>query len=676
LSYRTKIVCALFVAATLSTPCLIAQEATPTATPEPHGEVLFQSHGEPPPEEKRTQPVLPFEGAAPTSKDPELTDVERSALSITSYDLDARLKPADAHLSLRADIVLRNNGTAPLTRVALQISSTLIWDSVSLMSETGMRKLVFAQHLIDTDADHTGKASEAILTLPVALAPGSSVHLDVFYAGAIPQDATRLTRIGASPGQAEDTDWDAIGGEGALGAALRGFGNVLWYPVAAPQLFLGDGAKLFQAIAATRFAEQETAIHLHLAIEYAGEPPVAAYFCGRRQPLVAIPDDPNLPVANGSGIATADFAAEPLGPRLPSLFVVDHAEQLIAPLPPLNSPGAPMLAVETTDDAALPGPSAELIKLADSAQTIAPLLQVWFGPRPLSTLTVLDQRDPDAQPFEDGPLLVAPVAALASSSSSGALAHSLTHAFVQTGQPWMDEGLAQFMALLWTESQKGRDAALAEYHELLRPLALAEIAPAKPAADGDTDGAADGRKGEPIITASDELYYRRKSAAVFWMLRGIVGDEALAQALAAWRTQPVLYTPPEEQATAFEVLLEKTSGKDLAWFFSDWVLHDRGLPDLSIAAVEPRQLPAGKGHDSGWLVAVTVRNEGAAAADVPLFIYSDKLSTNQRLRIPGFSTITERVIVGAVPTQVVVGDGIMPEMRTSVHTRDVVAKTE
>jgi hypothetical protein len=654
------------MAATFCAVSLVAQE--PAATPEPqqpHGEVLFQSHGDPPPsppEEKRTQPRLTPDG-------PEFTDTERSAVSVDAYDLDARMKPATSHLSMRAGITVRNRGAMPLGRIALQISSALTWESVSLMTETTPTKLEFSQHFIDTDVDHTGRAIEVIVTLPAALAPGASVRLDVFYSGAIVQDGTRLTRIGAAAGEAADTDWDAIAAKGGLDTALRGFGNVLWYPVTAPQLFLGDGAKLFQAIAATRMAEQDASIHLRLAVEYAGEPPVAAYFCGRRQPLVAIADDPNVPVAAGSGIATAEFAAEPLGPRLPSLFVVDRAEELIAPLPPVNSPGAPMLAVETTDDAALPGPAAELNKLAESAQSIAPLLQVWFGARPLSTLTVLDQQNPDAQPFEDGPLLVAPIAALAAASSGGALAHSLTHAFVQTGQPWMDEGLAQFMALLWTEQQKGRDAALAEYHELLRPLALAEIAPGK---DADEDSAA----GEPIITAADELYYRRKAAAVFWMLRGLAGDEALAQALSAWRTQPVLHTSAREQAEAFEVLLQKTSGKDLAWFFSDWVLHDRGLPDLSIAAVEPRQLPAGKGHDSGWLVAVTVRNDGAATADVPLVIRSDKLSTTQRLRIPGFETVTERVIVAAPPTQVVVGDGIMPEVRTSVHTRDVVIKTE
>jgi hypothetical protein len=656
---------ATFCTVSFCTVSVMAQEPAATSEPvQPHGEVLFQSHGDPPPsplDEKRTQPRLTPDG-------PEFTDTERSAVTVDAYDLDARIKPATSHLSMRAGITVRNRGTVPLGRIALQISSALTWESVSLVAAT-TTKLEFSQHFIDTDVDHTGRASEAIVTLPAAVAPGASVRLDVFYSGAIVQDGTRLTRIGAAAGQAADTDWDAIAAKGGLDAALRGFGNVLWYPVAAPQLFLGDGAKLFQAIAAARMAEQEASIYLRLAVEYAGEPPVAAYFCGRRQPLIAIADDPNVPVAAGSGIATAEFAAEPLGPRLPSLFVVDRAEELIAPLPPVNSPGPPMLAVETTDDAALPGPAAELNQLAESAESIAPLLQLWFGPRPLSTLTVLDQPNPDAQPFEDGPLVVAPIAALAAASSGGALTHSLTHAFVQTGQPWMDEGLAQFMALLWTEQQKGREAALAEYHELLRPLALAEIAPAK---DADEDSAA----GEPIITAADELYYRRKAAAVFWMLRGLAGDEALAQALSAWRTQPVLHTSAREQAEAFEVLLQKTSGKDLAWFFSDWVLHDRGLPDLSIAAVEPRQLPAGKGHDSGWLVAVTVRNDGAATADVPLVIRSGSLSTTQRLRIPGFETVTERVIVAAPPTQVVVGDGIMPEVRTSVHMRDVVIKTE
>src|SRR6202034_3835295 len=105
----------------------------------------------------------------------------------------------------------------------------------------------------------------------------------------------RLERLGASESQGLTTDWDAIGTAsafssssssaapptpppGILPVALRGFGNILWYPVASPQLFLGDGAKLFQAIGQQRLAERAATIHLRLAVEYRGIPPVAAYF--------------------------------------------------------------------------------------------------------------------------------------------------------------------------------------------------------------------------------------------------------------------------------------------------------------------------------------------------------------------------------------------------------------
>ena len=202
-----------------------------------------------------------------------------------------------------------------------------------------------------------------------------------------------------------------------------------------------------------------------MSVEYGGEAPVAAYFCGRRQPLVALHDNAEAPVAYGGGIATGSFPSEAIGPRPLSLFVIAQAETMIAPVPSagglkpaassstamlspqrVNSPGTPMLAVESTDDRALP-------LLADSAERVAPLLVEWFGPHPTSALTVIDHT---GQPFEDGPLLVAPVGTLAASTAAPMLAHSMTHAWVQTGQPWMDEGLAEFFSLLWVE--RGRDA--------------------------------------------------------------------------------------------------------------------------------------------------------------------------------------------------------------------------
>ena len=693
-------------------PAVTPQPAsTPDAPEMPKGQVLFQSHGDAPVPSEAPAETAPVAAVAAVAKPagPELTDQERSAVFFTAYDLDARLVPASSQLAMRARLTLRNDGTAPLNRIALQISSTLQWESASLVGEKGSEPLELTQHLLDSDVDHTGKVNEAILTLRQPLAPGKSLQLDTFYSGVITASGGRLERIGATHAQALSTDWDEISADAT---ALRGFGSVLWYPSASPQLFLGDGAQLFDAIGASKLRESSATVRLRLSVEYKGDPPVAAYFCGRRVALNAISDNSEAPISSGAGVATAEFAAEPLGFRDASLFLVDRAESLIAPLPSYVAPvsdqavpepapaassaaasstssssssssnssestaiGTPMLAVETDDDAALPS-------LALAAEQAVPLLQEWLGPEPLSALTVLDR---SGQPFEDGPLLVAPAGALAAASAGQALVHSLTHAWVQTGRPWMDEGLAQFFALLWTERQQGREAAMAQLNDLMQPLSIAEpaIDPAmardKSAPGGELVGQV---VGQPLIAASSDLYYRRKAAAVWWMLRGIVGDEPLQLALQTWRMREPSHATAEQDALAFETILEHSGKKnaqnpiDLRWFFNDWVLHDRGLPDLSITDVTPRELPAGKGHSAGWLVSVTVRNDGAASAEVPVTIRATTYSTTSRLRIAGFADATARVLVEAAPSEVLVNDGSTPEVRASIHKLDVVLHKE
>ena len=638
----------------------------PSEPATPHGKVLYQSHGDAPasPDQRQSQPAE-SEKQAPANATPQLTDADREALRITRYDLDIRIVAATSRLTGRARLTLRNASENPLPRIALQISSALTWESASVQGS----RLPVAQHLLDTDADHTGRARELILTLPKPLAPGESLTLDTFYSGAITANGERLERLGAPSTQALETDWDAIT---ANAVALRGFGNVLWFPVAAPQLFLQDGS-LVPAIGRERLEHATTPVSLRLSVEFSGEAPSAAYFCGRREKLAALHDNNDAPIAFGAGIATAVFAAEPIGVRPLSLFVIPQAEIMIAPLPPASATGKPgvsgppMLAVEGAEETELP-------RLAQSAERVAPLMQQWLGPQPLTALTVIDHA---GQPFEDGPLLVAPVGALAAESSSALLAHSLTHAWVQTGQPWIDEGLAEFFSLLWIEREKGRDAAVAQLDTMMQPVAaadaLSETPVRSPATETASSSSSEGSVvGQPLITAYDELFFRRKAAAVWWMLRDIVGEQPLQIALSAWRMQKPDNGTPEAQAQAFEAFLEKASGKDLGWFFNDWVLHDRGLPSLSIVDVTPRTLPAGTGHGQGWLVAVTVHNAGAAAVEVPLVIRSGTFSTTKRIRVPGSSNTTERVVVESAPTEVILNDGSTPEAGASTHTRTVV----
>ena len=572
-------------------PSAAAPESTSTSTP--HGQVIIQSHGQPPP-----APDEPgYSAAAPTASDTgqagdlatkaDISDLERSALLITSYDLDARLNPAQSTLSMRAQITVRNTGTTTLKLLPLQVSSTLHWESATLVNGALRTHLALAQHRLDTDADHTGAETEVLLPLPEPLAPGATASLDLFYSGTLTESAGRLQRLGANAAQQRSTDWDAVS---AGWTGLRGFGNVLWYPVASPQLFLGDGNSLFEAVGAARLREQSASMRMRLSVSYTGGAPVAAYFCGRRQDLNTTADDADASVFTGSGVARAEFSAEPLGFRTPSLFVLDFPETFPTQLattgasepeaaagalsssssssspsstipasptnmPPQTSASAgkqssnavgtdvarpPFVAVETTDQGAA-------LSFGAAADHVAPLLREWLGPSPLSALTVIDY---PGQPYQDGPLLVGPIAVLGTSPENSALVQSLTHAWVQTGQPWMDEGLAQFFALLWTERQDGRAAANATLDEMVRPVGLAE--PDVSAAV--TAGAP--RKGQPLIAAQDDLFYRRKAAAVWWMLRGLVGDGNLHQALAAWRVQPVSTASPAEQAVALEHLLQ------------------------------------------------------------------------------------------------------------------------
>jgi hypothetical protein len=600
-----------------------------------------------------------------------VTDAECSSLTFTAYDLDVHLTPASAAISVRAGVTVRNDGDLPLKRLVLQISSTLQWDAISTRTPSGaITPVPFITHHVDTDADHTGEMDEAVLTLRQPLAPGASIDLATLYSGTIPRSAKRLERIGAPVDQALSEDWDAIAAPESDapgdGTALRGFGNVLWYPVSAQPVSLGDGASVFQSVGATKLRESAATIRLRLAVEYIGDPPDAAFFCGHREQLIATSDNPNLPAAEAPGIATARFDERPIGFRTPSIFITGAAASNTGT--PAN---ADLIAAVTTRYDSLPAYSA-------AAAQVEPLLTDWLGPLPLTPLTILDR---PGQPFEDDALLVRPMRAVDPATLAPSLAHSLTHAWIRSSHAWIDEGLAQFMSQLWTERTAGRPAALAELQDAARPLALAE--PETPAADSASSsspssdpqsGSSNAKNptfspgGASLAEATGDIFYRTKAAAVWWMLRGIIGDDALKQSLQAYRSDPKL----DHDSRGLQLTLEKFSHKDLGWFFNDWVYRDRGLPDLTIVSVTPSQLDSRTGVASGWLVAVVVRNDGYAAADVPVTVRSRTSTQTERLRIPGQSAVSTRIIFAGTPEQVEVNDGSTPETVTSVHTRQLV----
>lgn len=613
----------------LLTSLSAAQENQPaTDSSAPHEKVLFSSDKPPAPP------------AAKAAKSVEtVTDAERSSLTFTAYDLDVHLIPAQSRIAVRAKLTVRNSGTEPLTQLAFQLSSSLNWESFEMRSGERIAPLAFAQHIIDTDTDHTGQAKEAIVTLLQPLAPDATIELTTFYSDEVQPSAKRLERIGAPVDQAATADWDKIAPDST---ALRGFGDVLWYPTASAPVFLGDGAKLFQLVGKSRLQQSAATIQMRLAVEYTGNPPDAAFFCGQRKPLVAINENVDAATAaNQPGVATADFPSRPLGFRSPSLFITSGAPTTTA---------ANLIAAVTDHYDTLPS-------YAAAAAKVEPLLKEWLGSTPRTTLNIIDH---NGQPFEDDSLLVAPMRAVDADTLAPSLVHSLTHAWFRSSHVWLDEGVPQFMSLLWVEQSQGREEALRQLQQQVNTLSLAE-----PAISQDADPS---QEGQSLIRASDEIYYRTKAAAVLWMLRSIVGNDVLKEALQNYRQNENLDNDPKE----FQRVLEQSSHKDLNWFFNDWVYHDRSLPDLTIANVTPRQLPAQGQKAASWLVAIEVRNNGDAAAEVPVTVRSGTLTTTERLRIMARSSASTRIVFEGTPDQVLVNDGSVPELGAMTHTKQLV----
>ncbi len=659
----------LLAAATLltGTAFLHAQEPTPTPTspaesqpetkPEPPappaGKVLFTRTLPTPadtPDDPTTPPAqavssslqTPIPGPPDSLPKTPIAESERASVLLTTLDLDVHLIPDDARLESHATLTLRNTGPTPLTRIPLQISSTLRWQSISAVTSAGLAPAAFTQSPIATDADHTGYAQEAVVSLAEPLAPDKTLTLSVFYLGEIRQSASRLELIGTPPARADQADWDEIAPTSdASATSLRGFGNVLWYPIATPTAVLGDGNKLVDLISRVRASMAASSMHLRLAVEYTGEAPLGAFFNGALQTLTPAPDLEDELVAQSHGVTTADFASRPIGFRIPSLFLTDQE---------------PAVSEDQTLSVLTPTPGS-IPAWTDAASAVRPLITDWFGVNPTAPLILLDH---PGDSYPDHAFLALQMDTKADPAD---LVAPLTHAWIHSAHPWIDEGLAEFMSLLWLERAKGREAALAQLAQQATLIALAE-----PDLSAATSGAP---AGEPLTAPISPIYFRLKSAAVWWQLRELLGEDTLRQALIAYRHSQSQSSTFDTDPKAMQRTLERASNKDLNWFFKDWVYADRSLPDLSIMEVNPRAMPDKLGKDAGYLVAVEIRNEGDAAADVPVTVRSGTLTATERLRIPARSVASTRILFNGVPEAVQVNDGTVPELRTLTHTRQL-----
>jgi hypothetical protein len=538
--------------------------------------------------------------------------LDREAFTFTNYDLNVQIEPEQHRLGVRGKVTLRNDSQSPQKIAVLQISSSLDWRSI----KAGDKALQFLSQPYTSDIDHTGGLSEAIVTLPQAIAPKGTIELGIAYEGVVLLDATRLTRIGTPEEAANSTDWDQID---TNFTAVRGAGFVVWYPIATEVANLSEGNSLFEVLARWKEREAGSKMHLKIGLSRDGAEPRPEMLVNNASCLVL------YEAMGGIQHVSTDCTYEPLRLAAPTFVIADFQV--------LERPAIEVRYLRGHDVAAT--------NFADAAEKIVPLITEWFG-APHEKARTADLPDPKAAPFESGALLLTPLTDSDPKLAGLAAAHQLTHAAFLSFRPWIEEGLAHFAQALYLEREKGRQAAL-DYMALHR-FALSEIeAPT-------TAPRSEDEPNRSLVNTTNEELYRSKAMCVWWMLRDMVGEPGLKKAIAAYRPEQ------DKEPSYMPRLIAAQTQRDLEWFFDDWVYRDRGLPDFKVEAAFSRKTMTGS-----FMLTITLDNLGTAGAEVPVIVKFTGGEIMRRLEVHAKNKAVIRVEVPAAPQEIVVNDGSVPE---------------
>jgi hypothetical protein len=676
-----------------------AADTPPATSVEAPAETLSSSTSNAP--EERATRITPRITAADRDDAAKITDAQRRSLAITSTDLDLHLNSHTGDAEVRAQLVVRNTGSQPLSVLPLRVSGALQWQSARIMvAGHGSTPIPVKQHNLADDLDHTGVAAEIALSLPSPLMAGESVSLDLYYVGSLSEADERLLALGAPPDRALRTDWDTVSD---AFTGLRGLGNVLWYPVTTPPASLHSASAVPDAVEHVRAADASSRFHLRLAVEYAGFRPDSAFFCGQR---FVFPAPAATADASDGGVAVAEWDRPVLGPRTPSLFIAQAA-------PRQEADGLLRVVTDNAETATA---------LGAAVSRLRPMMSEWLGAAPLASVDIIDLPIPGATGFSDGTLFVAPLGTVSVSALAPALVQPLSAAWMppDVSAAWLREGIPTFLQAVWSERSQGRAVALHGLAANAAALGSQAAAVVPPISSSSSKDAAEPQAVPALATCDDPACTRARSAYVFEMLRSMLGDSPLQQAISGWRqrrtaagTSSQPGTPAAETADMKQMLQQVAGKRDLGWFFQSWIDAGHTLPDLTIVTVAPRRvernapvdyLPARKpvGGPIGpepvpqvgdptyeaehkaitpgdrvapaigsWLVAVEVQNTGDAEAEVPVTVRAGDLTNTMPLRVPGHGRATIRVPFEADPQEVVVNDGSVPEARVTTHRRSI-----
>jgi hypothetical protein len=548
--------------------------------------------------------LLSFVVVGNTQQKPNPDVLDRNAFTFLNWNLNLRIETSSESLFARGRIILRNDSDKPQQHASLQISSSLRWASIRLNGAV----LPFATAQVRSDLDHSGKVQEAVLNLPTPVVPGASIELEVGYSGTVSLDTTRLAQIGVPIEVRTASDYDRIT---PTFTCLRGVGHVFWFPVSLDPALLSDGNKVFEETSAWAVRHSSSAMNLSMESEPTQEN--GTFFSNAQ-----IDTNPS------AGETTRKLAWKHVGLAGPVLIGGDYRTFMSK----TNSPEQ-RLAINF-----FPQHSAEA---QDYVRVIQETPSMIEGASKISSQLVELPEAQDAT-FEADSMLLTPLKPIDRKSLEVTLAYQLAHQSLWSPRAWIYAGAAHFAQALMRERQDRRAAAITFMEQRLTPLTLVD------------SGAADVVKSNSLVNTTSEVFYRTKAMYVWWMLREIVGQRALLEALQQ-------YDPDADKEPSYmQKLLEKTSRKDLEWFFDDWVYQDRGLPEFTISNGYAR--PSLQGI---YLVSATIDNQGGAAAEVPVIVHTQNGDVSSRIRVAGHGKSALRVEVSSKPLEITVNDGSVPE---------------
>jgi aminopeptidase N len=157
----------------------------------------------------------------------------------------------------------------------------------------------------------------------------------------------------------------------------------------------------------------------------------------------------------------------------------------------------------------------------------------------------------------------------------GLVAHELAHQWFgdlltckDWSHIWLNEGFASYFGPLFTEHDHGDDAFRLEMRGSLEAYLESDQAYRRPIVESTYEDSDD---------MFDSVTYA-KGACVLHTLRGLLGDVAWWKGIRAYVATHKLQVVESDD---FRKAMEAASGKDLAWFFNQWV-YKAGHPELKV----------------------------------------------------------------------------------------------